>query len=448
MPLGIPFLVVRPRWRRGGGDMPVVRAGLCTYCGGCVSLCPAGALNLAETRLLIDEVLCTECGLCISGCPTGALAERELPGTFQSRQRSCDIVVVGGGPAGATAARFAAEAGLRVLLVEKRQEIGSPVRCAEGINTEMLLRFAEPEQSWIASRVQRSQIATVDAGEAKTFGGQETGYVLERRVFDRALVEKAIAAGATVMLKTAIESLIIDDGAVRGVCASDGRARFEVQARVVIAADGVESRLGEWAGVDCLLRPSDCLVCAQYLLAGIDLDPECCYYYLGEDLAPGGYAWVFPKGSNKANVGLGVQADLGQAPALDYLLRFIEQHAWLAQGSPVSLITGNVPVGIPHYPIVRDGLMLVGDAARQADPLTGGGIANAMLAGQLAAQAAAHALEQGDTSETLLGEYERRWREGRGRQMERHYRLKEHFSAADRCSTSFVRAFAVATVGK
>ncbi len=428
--------------------MPLVRAELCTYCGGCVSMCPDGALDLAETRLIVNEMQCSECGLCISGCPTGALVAGEDPEARPSKRSLYDIAVVGAGPSGATAARFAAEAGLRVLLVEKRQEIGSPVRCAEGINSDMLLQFTEPEESWIAARVQRSEIATVDTGQVRTFAGQETGYVLERRVFDRALAEKAIASGATVMVKTTVESLLTKDGTVRGICAHDGRTRFEIQARVVIAADGVESRLGQWAGLDCALRQSDCLVCAQYLLAGVDLDPECCYYYLGEVLAPGGYAWVFPKGPNRANVGLGLQADLGKAPALDYLLRFIEDRPWLEQGSPVSLITGNVPIGTPRGPIVGDGLMLVGDAARQADPLTGGGIANAMLAGRLAAQAAAYAVEQGDASETLLGEYERCWREGRGSQMERNYRLKKRFSAADRCSSSFVRAFAVAMVGK
>jgi digeranylgeranylglycerophospholipid reductase len=206
--------------------------------------------------------------------------------------------------------------------------------------------------------------------------------------------------------------------------------------------------MGHEAGLDCLLDPADCLVCAQYMLAGIDLDPECCYYYLGEELAPGGYAWVFPKGRRTANVGLGVQADCAQTTALDYLMRFIEHQDWLKQGSPVSLIAGNVPVGVPNYPLATDGFMLVGDAARQADPLTGGGIANAMLAGHLAGQVAVRAIEQGDVSGGMLANYQRLWEEGRGREMERHYRVKSRFSAGERCSSSFVRAFAVAAVGK
>jgi digeranylgeranylglycerophospholipid reductase len=428
--------------------MPTVSQGVCAYCGGCVSICPVGALELAETRLLIDEQLCTECGLCVSGCPTGALSRGAEPlATGEGRCRF-DVVVVGGGPAGATAARYAAERGLEVLLVEKRQEIGSAVRCAEGINQEMLLPFLDPDQRWISARVSRSRIVSSDTGEVTSLAGEETGYVLERRVFDRVLVEKAVQAGARVMIKTAVKGLITENGAVKGVKAMDGRSLLEIEARIVVAADGVESRVGQWKGLDCLLRPSDCLTCAQYLLAGIAVDPNCCDYYLGQRLAPGGYAWIFPKGDHMANVGLGVQADLARTSALEYLHRFIERYPQLERGSPVTLIAGNVPVGIARGPIVADGLILAGDAARQADPMTGGGIANAMVAGRLAAEVCAQAVEEGDTSAPTLREYEKRWAESRGRKMRRNYRLKTRLSAADRCSHPFQRAFAVALAGK
>lgn len=429
--------------------MIVFRSELCAYCGGCVSLCPSDALELAETWLVIDHERCTDCGLCVGACPTGALLREGDTSPASVGRAEYDLVVIGAGPAGSTAARVAAQRGLSVLLLEKRQEIGSPVRCAEGINREMLLPFLEPEDSWVSATVNKSQIAAADTGEVTTFEGeQDVGYVLERRVFDRALAEQAADAGAQVMVKTPAQGLIIEDGVARGVTAAHGANTLEIEARIVIGADGVESRVGQWAGLRTILRQEDCLVCAQFLLAGVEVDPTCCYYYLGEDLAPGGYAWVFPKGTSKANVGLGVQADLATSPALEYLRRFVSQHAFLDRGSPVSLITGNVPVGVATGDIAGDGVMLAGDAARQADPLTGGGIANAMIAGRLAGEVAADTVEAGDTSKNSLQEYERRWRQARGRKMERNYRLKQRFAASARTSRAFLRAFAVAAVGK
>lgn len=424
-----------------------LRRELCTYCGGCVSLCPSGALELAETNLVVDEGRCNECGLCIPACPVGALLIEGKRSLSHARQKY-DLVVVGAGPAGSIATRFAAERGLAVLLLEKRQEIGSPVRCAEGINQSMLLPFLEPDDRWISARISKAQIVIADSGEARCLESDEVGYVLERRVFDRVLAERAVEAGAEVMVKTAVEGLITGDGVVQGVRASDGQSRVEIEAQVVIGADGVESRVGQWAGLRCIPPQKDCLVSAQFMLGNVEVNPTCCHYYVGEELAPGGYGWIFPKGEAKANVGIGVQADLATLPAAEYLRRFIAKYPFLEQGSPVTLITGNVPVGVARGDIVGDGLMLIGDAARQADPLTGGGIANAMRAGRLAAEVAVEAVDCADNSKGFLEEYQRRWRQGRGRKMERNHRLKQRFSAAQRATPSFLRAFAVSAVGK
>jgi digeranylgeranylglycerophospholipid reductase len=235
----------------------------------------------------------------------------------------------------------------------------------------------------------------------------------------------------------------------------------QVRAKVVIAADGIESQVGRWAGLDVQLALEDTMVCAQYLLAGIRIDPTCTCYIISHETAPGGYAWIFPKGEGKANVGLGVQADLlgvadkperpaeaAQActkTAMNYLNCFIENHPALAQGYPVTLVAGNVPVALSPSRIVTDGLILVGDAARQVDPLTGGGITNAMTAGKLAAQVAAEAIASGDTSATFLRRYEEQWLASTGRKSQRNYRLRQRFSPARRTDEHFARAFALAT---
>jgi digeranylgeranylglycerophospholipid reductase len=202
------------------------------------------------------------------------------------------------------------------------------------------------------------------------------------------------------------------------------------------------------------------MVCAQYLLAGIDIDPACTCYTIDWATAPGGYAWIFPKGEGTANVGLGVQADLcdaGRDPGsagqttqpgvLGRLNQFVEADRRLAAGCPVTLVVGSVPVAAGIERTVANGLILVGDAARQVDPLTGGGITNAMAAGQLAGQVAAEAIAAGDTSQSFLGRYEERWQASVGRKMARNYRLRQRFPPRERADERFVQAFALAVGG-
>ena len=132
---------------------------------------------------------------------------------------------------------------------------------------------------------------------------------------------------------------------------------------------------------------------------------------------------------------------------LGYLTRFIEADPRLEQGCPVTLVAGNVPVALSPARLVADGFMLVGDAARQVDPLTGGGIINAMTAGRLAAKVAVEAIASGDTSASSLQRYEEEWNRTVGRNMKRNYRLRERFPPGQRANKRFARAFALAAGG-
>ncbi|MBI5034310.1 MAG: geranylgeranyl reductase family protein [Chloroflexi bacterium] len=431
--------------------MIVVDSVRCSYCAGCVSVCPVQALYLAETQLVVDPS-CIDCGDCVKACPVGALQPQfsDAP-SLKSIQRRYDVVVVGAGPGGSIAARTAAKAGLSVLLIEKRQEIGSPVRCAEGVGHDQLVAFIEPDLRWISAEINQLELTTRDDGATKTWhaaGGR--GYILERRVFDRVLGEQAAQAGAEVRVKTSATGLVIEDGCVRGIKIKRGdffanADQVAVEARVVIGADGVESQVGRWAGLDVQLPMNDAMICAQYLLAGIDIDPTCTSYTISYTAVPGGYAWIFPKGNGKANVGLGVQADLWSSEnALGLLNRFVVSNPRLAKGSPVSFIVGNAPVALSPSRIVRDGVMLIGDAARQVDPLTGGGIINAMKAGEMAAQVAAEAIAKNDTSANFLSRYEERWNASVGRRLQRNYRLRDKFPPTRRTDERFVHAFMLA----
>lgn len=343
-----------------------------------------------------------------------------------------DVLVIGAGPAGSIAAKTAAEKGLDVLLIEKRQEIGDPVRCAEGVNKEFLKRHVEIDNRWICADLKGSRIFSPNGTKiemAQEISGGEVGYVLERKIFDRALAENAAKAGAEVRVKTRATGLIIEDDFVKGARLMHLGKEYEVRAKIIIGADGVESKVGRWAGIDTSLKPIDIETCAQYLIAGVDIDQEYCEFYIGSELAPGGYVWIFPKGEGKANVGVGLigsKTGKFKPRPVDYLNSFVEKK--FPNARIVEMVFGGVPVSGSIEKTSANGLMLIGDAARQSDPITGGGILNAMDAGKLAGEAAYEAISAGDVSFGKLEEvYEKPWRETTGHDIDMSLIVKNCF---------------------
>jgi digeranylgeranylglycerophospholipid reductase len=327
------------------------------------------------------------------------------------------------------AAKAAAEAGLKVVMVEKRQEIGDPVRCAEGVSKRSLLEMVKPDPRWIAAEVKGAKIYAPDGTEivmSEDKAGAEVGYVLERKVFDRGLAMDAARAGAEVMVKTRALGLLRDGGKISGVSAMRLGEEFRIEAPLVIGADGVESKVGRWAGIDTALNPKDISVCAQFLVHDPSIENDYCEFFLGNEKAPGGYIWIFPKGDHLANVGLGIlgsKSKSGYPVAL--LKKFMKER--LPDGKAIEMVVGGDPVAGVMETTTADGVMLVGDAARQTDSLTGGGILNAMKAGQIAGQVAAKAVPSEDVSKSGLREYEALWREAMEKHLQRSYEYKEFF---------------------
>jgi len=341
-----------------------------------------------------------------------------------------DVLVVGAGPGGSIAAKTAAEHGLDVLLIEKRAEIGNPVRCAEGVGKESIKPFIESDPSWISAEVKGARIYSPDGTAiemSEDMAGPEVGYVLERKIFDRALALQAARAGVEVMVKTRATGLIIENGFVRGIRGEHFGDDFTVRANIVIGADGVESKVGRWAGINTTLKLSDIETCAEFLMTDIDFDQNYCDFYVGNEIAPGGYAWIFPKGKHEANVGVGVLGSrVGSTKAIHFLKKFVDKSC--SDGHTLEIIVGGVPVSGPLECTITNGLMLVGDAARMTDPITGGGIVNAMITGQIAGEVAAKAISKGDTSTKVLSEYETRWKSAIEDSLDKSLHAKEVFT--------------------
>jgi digeranylgeranylglycerophospholipid reductase len=344
----------------------------------------------------------------------------------------CDVLVVGGGPGGLVAARELASRnpGLDVLLIERDRAIGAPVRCGEGVGSAGVSEFIDPVgASWISRRITRVIFRSPNGTEVRVAEG-DVGYILDRTRFEPALAAEAGRAGAELLIGTEATGMSPANGgwnvAVRG---PDGEGT--IAARLVIGADGVDGMVGRWAGLDTRVPSRDMESCAQYVVAGIDFDPDAIYLHFGEEIAPGGYAWIFPKEVGVANVGLGIVA-LRATPGVTarrYLDRYMSNYF------PTGVRLGYTVGGVIVHPTVKrtvaDGVLLCGDAAHMVNPLSGGGIVNAMKAGRLAAEVATAALAAGDTSASRLQRYHDGWMALLGDDHVRFHKLKDALGKFD-----------------
>jgi len=286
-----------------------------------------------------------------------------------------DVVVVGGGPAGSSAAKAAAAAGARVLVVDKRGTIGSPVQCAEFLAREVVLRMRLPREA-VAQDVERTR--TFIVGEEASVR-RNPGCILNRDVADRVLWDRAADAGAVALAGTRVTE-------VRALAAGGFEVDIEgpdgartAGARVLVGADGPRSLVGSVLG-----RTNERMVVASQVTVPLSEPSSDTEVYLDPVFA-GGYGWLFPKG-DKANVGVGVDMSLGTSPmqALGHLVALLGDRI----GEPVRSTGGLIPVGGP-LPMALGHAVLAGDAAGHTHPITGGGIHQALEAGVIAGRGAA-----------------------------------------------------------
>ena len=339
-------------------------------------------------------------------------------------QNKYDIVVVGGGPAGSMAAWEAAKGGVSVCMLEKDRDIGYPVRCGEAAGESGLRQFVEIEDSWIAEKITSVKLVSPNLTSVDIDFAAETGYILNRRIFDYDLSRYAANAGAEVYTKAYVKDLLKNNGQVNGVILDYLGEEKQIQAKIVIGADGLTSRVGRWAGLKTLVRMKDMESAVQYSVSNVDIEPNKMIMYVGMNHAPGGYIWVFPKGKKFANIGIGISGKYSKhKSAQKYLDEFMDRE--YPDAAILTTMCGGVPCAKPMEKPVANGIMLVGDAAHQINPMTGGGIVAGMKGGWIAGQVAAEAIQNDDYSEKGLLEYPKRMRKDFGKNHERFYKIKE-----------------------
>ena len=314
-----------------------------------------------------------------------------------------DVAVIGAGPAGAIASKYAALNGARTLLIEEHASIGSPVQCTGLISKAALKQCETGEGSFVLSRMKGAFVYAPNGNELTIRGKDVKAYVIDRKIFDRELVERSLDAGVELMLKTRFIGL--HNGEISVL--SSG-VRKDIHADIVIGADGIMSSVGRAAG---LPRCKKFLSGIQFEAPYHARDPEFVEIFTGNKFAPGFFGWAVPF-AGMARIGLAKNMD--DKPASHYLEELIK-HPVLSsryRGSRTEHVVGGIPLGPPER-TATDNVMLVGDAAGQVKPTSGGGVYMGAVCAKIAGEVGARAARK----ETDPGEYEKRWRSAVGREL-------------------------------
>lgn len=329
--------------------------------------------------------------------------------------RKVDVLIVGGGPAGSTCAYELSKRGLSVIFVDIKKKIGTPVQCAEFVPIQLYHQFKDffPKEA-IAQRVE-NMVHFTPWGEVISMWSE--GFVLNREVFDYHIAKLATEMGAECLLRT--QFLSFEDGKV-WLENIDKRERFCIKADVVVGADVPRSKVARLTGKGM----ESFLTTAQATMPLKEPIKDLLIYF--RDYIPGGYGWVFPKGE-VANVGVGIDPSY-PINVMESLRRFIKEvcKEGIAEERILKRTGGWIPAdGL--LPLVRGRVVLVGDAGGFCHPITGAGIANAVLSGSMAGKyiAEGNLEEYQEEAEDTFGSVLWRASEKRKKHMKSWDNLKE-----------------------
>lgn len=310
-----------------------------------------------------------------------------------------DLLVAGGGPAGLYAAYEAAACReMRIAVIEKDDEIGQPIICAEGISVNTIKSYFPQGDKIDFIRNKFSRFILIYKGRKAEMSIPDMGVIVDRGKFDRHIAEMAVKRGVDIITGENISEAGYRDGGI--FFKTD---REEYTGDVGILADGVESTLSGHFSLNGVCPLEDIYSCYQYVFRDESIKDDEIIFDFSPEFAPGGYLWVFPRGGGTANFGLGVSGHIKGKRAKQLLEEYRE--AYYPNGEVLHSLTGAVPVN-PMKRIYSDNIMVCGDAARYADPITGGGIDNAVRTGKFAGITAGMAFTKKDFSSRQMANYQ------------------------------------------
>ena len=330
-----------------------------------------------------------------------------------TREHSFDIVIVGGGPAGLSAAWSAARKGVRVAVLEREEAIGHTVRTSGVTWIKEAKSIGIPSDCYNPIRnysfYSPKDHVTITSSEPQAA-------VLDVRRTYQFLAYQAANAGADIFVRTNVTGIIEENGKLTGVKATSIKDDLVFHSKLVIDASGFYSVIGKNTGTVSQWKRFG--VGAEFEAYVDTIDPETWYLMVGQQYSPAGYAWIFPLGKNKVRIGVGVGKPESQIDPTQRLLELVDKKpgpiASLGRIVPIEFHYGLIPnEGLTHTTIA-DNLILVGDAAGQANPLVLEGIRYAIEFGRIAGKVSAEAVLKNDTSKESLKPYEENWKKAIG----------------------------------
>lgn len=328
-----------------------------------------------------------------------------------------DLIVVGAGTGGCIAAKTVAEAGLEVCLIDRKKEdhIGEKI-CGEAIGKHHFdnLELNYPAGDELEQKIEGVKIFSPNKESVFRVKGEGLhGFIVNRRLFGQRLLRGAVDAGSTLLDSTQAIAPVVKNGFVTGVKVRDLKTndKIELRSKVVVDASGfsavLRKKLPLEFGIDANVSNEDVVICYREIreLRKQIVEPDYLEIHLNQTIAPAGYYWIFPKGFTKVNVGLGVGM-LNDFPNPKKQLYSRVLSDPLFDGSSfVSGGGGHVPTRRPTECMSGNGILIVGDAACQVNPIHGGGIGPSMMGGFLSGETAIEALNMGDVSQEALWTY-------------------------------------------
>jgi digeranylgeranylglycerophospholipid reductase len=339
-----------------------------------------------------------------------------------------DVLIVGGGPAGLAAAEAAAKQGVRVLVLERQNEIGYPVHTSGGSWISDMRALGIPEHLY--HPIQKIYFVSPQR-EIPLYYEQPVCCVIDVRGVYQHLAGRAVSAGASIRVRHTVEQTLLEGKRVRGVTAKTHVGeRLSFTAPVTIDASGVARHVSVRTEMGPAFHRYG--FGAEYDLYAPHYPQDELYLIMGSQFAPRGYAWVFPRGNGRVRLGVGVLHPDSDEDARVYLDRVMHELPQIADklkdASPIEYHTGLFPSEGPVERFSRDGLLVAGDAGGHGSTLVGEGIRFAVYAGQLAGQVAAEAVKDGDTSASTLSRFDKQWRARFGRDMDISYMINKRIA--------------------